>query len=30
MSQAPFVIQPQLTAVTLAYRNQQFIADAEA
>jgi hypothetical protein len=28
MSQAPFVIQPQLTAVTLAYRNQQFIADA--
>lgn len=27
MSQAPFVIQPRLTAVTLAYRNQAFIAD---
>ena len=28
MAQAPFVVQPQLTAVTLAYRNQQYIADA--
>jgi hypothetical protein len=27
MAQAPFVIQPRLTAITLAYRNQSFIAD---
>ncbi len=27
MSQAPFVIQPQLTAITLAYRNARMIAD---
>ncbi len=27
MSQAPFVIQPRLTAITMAYRNQAFIAD---
>jgi hypothetical protein len=27
MAQAPFVIQPQLTAITLAYRNQRLIAD---
>jgi hypothetical protein len=27
MAQAPFVIQPQLTAITLAYRNQALIAD---
>lgn len=28
MAQAPFVIQPQLTAISLAYRNQRLIADA--
>lgn len=28
MSQAPFVIQPQLTAVSLTYRNSKFIADS--
>lgn len=28
MAQAPFVVQPQLTAITLAYRNSGFIADA--
>jgi hypothetical protein len=27
MAQAPFVIQQRLTAITLAYRNQQFISD---
>jgi len=27
MAQAPFVIQPQLTAIALAYQNQRFIAD---
>lgn len=27
MAQAPFVVQPQLTAITLAYRNARFIAD---
>lgn len=27
MSQAPFVIQPRLTAITLAYRNLRLIAD---
>lgn len=27
MAQAPFVIQPQLTAITLAYRNARMIAD---
>lgn len=27
MSQAPFVIQPRLTSVTLAYRNAAFVAD---
>lgn len=27
MSQAPFVIQQRLTAITLAYRNQAFISD---
>jgi len=27
MSQAPFVIQPRLTAISLTYRNQKFIAD---
>lgn len=27
MSKAPFVVQPQLTAVTLAYRNERMIAD---
>jgi hypothetical protein len=27
MAQAPFVIQPQLTAITLAYQNARFIAD---
>jgi len=27
MAQAPFVIQPQLTAITLAYRNERFVAD---
>lgn len=28
MSQAPFVVQPRLTAISLAYRNARFIADA--
>jgi hypothetical protein len=28
MAQAPFVVQPRLTAITLAYRNQAFIADS--
>lgn len=28
MSQAPFVVQPRLTAIALAYRNARFIADA--
>ena len=28
MPQAPFVIQPYLTSVTLAYRNEALIADA--
>lgn len=27
MSQAPFVIQQRLTAITLAYRNAAFVAD---
>ncbi|NMV37238.1 major capsid protein [Ralstonia insidiosa] len=27
MAQAPFVIQPRLTAITLAYRNQRLVAD---
>jgi hypothetical protein len=27
MSQAPFVVQPQLTAIALTYRNQRLIAD---
>lgn len=27
MAQAPFVIQSHLTAITLAYRNQRFVAD---
>lgn len=27
MSQAPFVIQPQLTAIAMAYQNERFIAD---
>jgi hypothetical protein len=27
MSQAPFIVQPQLTAITLAYRNARMIAD---
>src|SRR5882672_6095458 len=27
MSQAPFVIQPRLTAIALAYRNLRYIAD---
>ena len=27
MAQAPFTVQPRLTAITLAYRNQAFIAD---
>jgi hypothetical protein len=27
MAQAPFVVQPRLTAITLTYRNQRFIAD---
>lgn len=27
MAQAPFVIQPQLTAIALAYRNEKFVAD---
>jgi hypothetical protein len=30
MSQAPFVIQPRLTAMTLGYRNKNLIADAVA
>jgi hypothetical protein len=28
MSQVPFVVQPHLTAIALAYRNQRFVADA--
>src|SRR5258705_9190403 len=28
MSQAPFVVQPRLTAIALAYRNVRFIADS--
>ena len=28
MSQAPFVVQPHLTAIALTYRNQRLIADA--
>lgn len=28
MSQAPFVVQPHLTAIALTYRNQKLIADA--
>lgn len=27
MAQAPFVIQPRLTAITLAYRNERLVAD---
>lgn len=27
MAQAPFVIQPRLTAIALAYRNERFVAD---
>jgi hypothetical protein len=27
MAQAPFIIQPRLTAITLAYRNERFVAD---
>lgn len=27
MAQAPFVIQPRLTAISLAYRNERFVAD---
>lgn len=28
MAQAPFIIQPRLTAITLAYRNERFVADS--
>ncbi|MFM1991334.1 MAG: hypothetical protein RJA99_4291 [Pseudomonadota bacterium] len=27
MAQAPFVVQPELTAIAIAYRNQRYIAD---